>query len=334
MNWNISSNDKINHILTFFGSYQEAADKQGYYILPEDVFETTEQAFATVDALYTTGTPTFYGQTTTKSGPVAAIGGYLSGYFDNESKNEVTLAGFCQQLTFDGDNIASTIDNIWSSAYSSIEQANMIINKLSVSTKINDDNKRVLTAEAKFFRAFNYFFLVRYFGEIPLVNEAKTWQESSKSSIADIYHFIINDLNTAIEHLSIQSSRISPLIAKTLLCDVYLTASGYPLQANYYQQSAMLARDIIENGAANDSICGVSAYKTLYNQNCSELIYSYVPSENTFSALSFSKSAALSKEQFIEEVWKERLSEFPLEMKLWNDIQRTRKYPIPAQDEN
>lgn len=305
---------------------------------------------------------------------------------------------------------------------------------------------------------------MRYFGEIPLLNEGEKWQEDSKSSIADIYHFIINDLNTAIEHLSPQNSRISPMIAKTLLCDLYLTASGYPLQANYYQQSAMLARDIIQNGSytlvANDSLRGVSAYKTLYNQNSSELIYSYLPSKNTFSALSFSKSdsswgvfstdmnnaykpmkeflniydteldlragegeffhsfykyekgdrtviqsfehspciwfdnksdgsdsmassknisiyrfaevlliaaeaiaqtegvtsqaieyvakirsraypkideseitsqlAGLTKEQFIEEVWKERLREFPLEMKLWSDIQRTRKYPIPV----
>lgn len=437
-------------------------------ILPEDVFETSEQAIAAVDTLYTTGTPTFYGQATTKSGPVAAIGGYLSGYFDNESKNEVKLAEFCQQLTFDNNNIASTIDNIWNSAYSSIGQSNVIIKKLTVSTKIDDKNKRELIAEAKFFRAFNYFFLVRYFGEIPLVDEGQRWQESNKSSIADVYSFIINDLNAAIEHLSTQNARISSLIAKTLLLDVYLTASGYPLQAHYYEQSAILARDIIQNGSytlvANDSIGGVSAYKTLYNQSSSELIYSYLPSENTFFALSFSKSAsswgvfstemnnaykpmkeflnvydteldiragegeffhsfykyekgdrtviqsfehspciwfdnksagsdsmaspksisiyrfaevlliaaeaiaqnegvtseavgyvakirsraypkvdeseiisqlaALSKEQFIEEVWKERLREFPLEMKLWNDIQRTRKYPIPLQGGN
>lgn len=34
LSWNVSSDDKINHLLTFFGSYQEAADKQGEYILP------------------------------------------------------------------------------------------------------------------------------------------------------------------------------------------------------------------------------------------------------------------------------------------------------------
>ncbi|MGL4328493.1 MAG: RagB/SusD family nutrient uptake outer membrane protein, partial [Tannerellaceae bacterium] len=35
----------------------------------------------------------------------------------------------------------------------------------------------------------------------------------------------------------------------------------------------------------------------------------------------------LNPQNFIEEVWSERLREFPLENKIWWDIQRTRKYP-------
>lgn len=34
LSWNLSADEKANHLLTFFGSYQEAADKQGQYILP------------------------------------------------------------------------------------------------------------------------------------------------------------------------------------------------------------------------------------------------------------------------------------------------------------
>ncbi|MDR0510267.1 MAG: RagB/SusD family nutrient uptake outer membrane protein, partial [Rikenellaceae bacterium] len=35
-------------------------------------------------------------------------------------------------------------------------------------------------------------------------------------------------------------------------------------------------------------------------------------------------------EEFLEQVWTERLREFPLEMKIWTDVQRTRKYPVAA----
>ena len=43
-----------------------------------------------------------------------------------------------------------------------------------------------------------------------------------------------------------------------------------------------------------------------------------------------SELAVLSKEQFIEEVWKERLRELPLSFKIWPDIQRTRMYPVTS----
>ena len=41
-----------------------------------------------------------------------------------------------------------------------------------------------------------------------------------------------------------------------------------------------------------------------------------------------SELLALSKEKFIEECWNERLREFPLEFKMWDDIVRTKKFPV------
>jgi hypothetical protein len=45
-----------------------------------------------------------------------------------------------------------------------------------------------------------------------------------------------------------------------------------------------------------------------------------------------SELSALNVDEFIEEVWAERLREFPLEMKIWPDIQRTRKYPLTSSE--
>ena len=36
----------------------------------------------------------------------------------------------------------------------------------------------------------------------------------------------------------------------------------------------------------------------------------------------------LSVDEFVREVWRERLRELPLEFKIWSDIQRTRKFPV------
>ncbi|MBO7318278.1 MAG: RagB/SusD family nutrient uptake outer membrane protein, partial [Bacteroidales bacterium] len=38
--------------------------------------------------------------------------------------------------------------------------------------------------------------------------------------------------------------------------------------------------------------------------------------------------AALSKDAFIEECWKERLRELPFDFKIWDDIVRTKKFPV------
>ena len=46
----------------------------------------------------------------------------------------------------------------------------------------------------------------------------------------------------------------------------------------------------------------------------------------------YSDLSALDRDRFVEEVWAERLREFPFEMKIWPDIQRTRKYPVTASD--
>src|SRR5690606_7541898 len=38
--------------------------------------------------------------------------------------------------------------------------------------------------------------------------------------------------------------------------------------------------------------------------------------------------AGLSPEEFVEEVWTERLRELVFEFRTWFDVQRTRKYPV------
>ena len=38
--------------------------------------------------------------------------------------------------------------------------------------------------------------------------------------------------------------------------------------------------------------------------------------------------AALSKEAFVEECWKERLRELPFDFKIWDDCVRTGKFPV------
>src|SRR5690606_6237627 len=104
---------------------------------------------------------------------------------------------------------------------------------------ISESESRQLLAEAKFFRAFNYFFLVKTFGGVPLITKPYTNTEGiyvERSPAEAIYALIVDDLNAAVEGglgttpFPMNGFRITRGAAATLLADVQLQMAGYPLQ--------------------------------------------------------------------------------------------------------
>jgi starch-binding outer membrane protein, SusD/RagB family len=94
-------------------------------------------------------------------------------------------------------------NNLWINAYSSIYRTNAIIEGLSTYSGVNDSLKSQLIGEARFIRAFCYFYLVNLFGEVPLVyttNYHKT-KLLSRSSVDDVYTKIMEDLKDADSRL-------------------------------------------------------------------------------------------------------------------------------------
>jgi len=130
-------------------------------------------------------------------------------------------------------NISSLYNNI----YSSLGNINNTLKKLSDSG-IDDDVRANFEGQLKFFRAFYYFELVRFFGDVIIVTEPINSPEEaytfSRSPASEVYDLIEGDLNFAISSLpdpgSISSSeigRISKGAALSLLGKVYLTKKQY-----------------------------------------------------------------------------------------------------------
>ncbi len=106
-------------------------------------------------------------------------------------------------------------------------------------------------AQAKYFRAYHYFDMVRVFGEVPLRNHVPAPEECDipKSSEEDIYKQIISDLEYAIANLPTHSQwgeagngRVSKETAEGLLSIVYLTRQEYDNALKY-------AEEVISSGA-------------------------------------------------------------------------------------
>jgi hypothetical protein len=447
-------------------------------VLPEQpepaAFETVESISTAVDALYRTGAPTFFGESTATDGPMAAAGGYLSGLFYNESGSGVSEN--CRQLALDGAAMTGYVDKVWKQAYAAIAQCNDVINNASKTPDLTDEDAGLWVAEARFFRAFNYFYLAKAFGGVPVVTKGSIPANAQKSDLSKVYELIVADLMAAVADLPDEAFvkndfRVARTSAQTLLADVYLTMSGWPLKQDHYKQAAQTAGAVIKSGkhtlAANGTTSGTSAYNKLRTQKDNpEYIYSYktagISASRSLAALCLSKDAsnwgvlktgtdnaympsqallavydpyydlrvkdqqffhsfckydkngrtviqtfgtmpywwfdrealfgsgtaqqdviiyryaevlliaaeaiamcegvtaeaagyladvrtraytkldrqticdglaALDRDKFLEELWTERLREFPFEMKIWPDIQRTRKYPVTSSDD-
>jgi hypothetical protein len=124
----------------------------------------------------------------------------------------------------DGNNTPRA-ENMWNNFYLSIRNANIVIQNVPNGKKISDANKAKYTAEAKFLRALNYFFLVRNWSGVPIRTEENMSEIEIKRNTADeVYQRIYEDLTFAEENLPDNAQlpgKPSKWAAKTLLADVY-----------------------------------------------------------------------------------------------------------------
>jgi hypothetical protein len=128
---------------------------------------------------------------------------------------------------------------VWTTAYQAIYGSNAVIEGIEASNspKLSTNARTKLTAEAKFVRAFSYFYLVNFFGDIPLtltVDFNKT-VKMPRTPASEVYAQIIKDLQDAKSVLAADFSgangnqRIRPnkWAAAALLARVYLYTGDY-----------------------------------------------------------------------------------------------------------
>ena len=160
--------------------------------------------------------------------------------------------------------------------------------------------KNQTVGECLLWKAMAYFYLVRTFGDVPIVHDnatmitAGTYNEQPKVKKADVYEYIVMTLEKAIELLPEQCTqgRLDKYCAKGLLAKVYLAKAGVNGQLNSadLQMAANLSKDVIDN-------CGRSLEKnycdcfTLEGNNSPEnmiawrwVVSSQWTSQNTFQS--------------------------------------------------
>ena len=121
----------------------------------------------------------------------------------------------------------TAIQELWRRGYHGIYRANVIINSSGVESATANRYR----AEAKFLRAYYYFELVRFFGDVPLITSTLTPDEYSQARVEteEVYQQMEKDLSEAIPDLPVKSElttyelgRVTKGAAQSLLGKIYL----------------------------------------------------------------------------------------------------------------
>lgn len=152
------------------------------------------------------------------------------------SADELAVRAAQDRVDFQENNLVAANDivraSVWAPAYKYIYYANAFLEGLSASAKLTPEVKHKFEGEARFLRAFIYFYLTNLFGDIPLIlgTDYETNNVAGKASSPEVYRQIIADLDEAqqllpatFEHDDLYGrTRAGKYAAKALLARVYL----------------------------------------------------------------------------------------------------------------
>lgn len=232
-------------LIAFLGCADIELNKKSPSLLNPDTFFTTESEFeaalgGTFRALYSDYVGFDYGY------PLIMTSGA------EDVRSDAGIFQNLDRLSPNGSD--QSILNVWRQLYQSIANANAIIGNIKNAKNIPEKRLNELEGQAKFIRAFNFFYLVRWFGEVQITtfeNQSDV-ENLPQSSVEEIYAVIISDLQDAEVKLpSTFSDRGRPTkyAAKALMAKVYLTMAGWPLEdISKYENAKNKAKEVIDAG--------------------------------------------------------------------------------------
>jgi starch-binding outer membrane protein, SusD/RagB family len=134
---------------------------------------------------------------------------------------------------------------LWADSYNGIARANLVIQNIGKVEFANPDRRASLEAEARFWRAWHYFNLVRLYGDVPIIEVIVTTLEEAfqfvnRRPVAEVYErMILPDIAFAVENskpkAGVAAGRAAKGAALMLQAKVFLTLQNLPQAKNSLQ---------------------------------------------------------------------------------------------------
>ena len=172
------------------------------------------------------------------------------------------------------------IASAWVGDYAAIAKANLLLEKLEEKGKqvlLQDSIVTQYQAEARFLRGFCYFDLVRWFGEVPIIDKsiaAEQGKDYPRKPVKEVYDFILQDLDFAMAHLPKSYAaealgHATKWAAEGIAAQAYMAMSGptYDIKGpglgvNEWGKAYELLNDIVLKGG----FALESDYETIFRQ--------------------------------------------------------------------
>lgn len=178
----------------------------------------------------------------------------------------------------------SPVNLLWQSSYQKIARCNNFLEHIDA-VKMDATQKAAMIAEVKTIRAYDYFYLAFYWGDVPLVtkllsiNEANSVTRTPRNEMID---FVLTELQSAINDLpeirpDKEKGRITKAAALAILGRVQMSERLWPDAVKTYKQ-------IIDMNIYKID----PQFKTLFEvagENSSEIILSLKRMQNVFGTL-------------------------------------------------
>ncbi len=211
--------------------------------------------------------PSFFNSPAGVLGGIAGVYNEIRGQWGTEGFSSEMQAGtdeFIQGAssgggpihTFNGLN-STNFGSAWGAAFTSINTINGVL-KFGQNIDLPEATKNQYLAQAKFLRAFWYFYLVQTWGDVPLHTEFITLpsQSAKRDPAAEVYKLIIKDLTEAAAALPDKPT--APFLGKAatkptalfFLAKAYLTRGWLTNSQADFAEAAKISNEIITNKAA------------------------------------------------------------------------------------
>jgi hypothetical protein len=227
----------------------------------DNYYNTAEQVYGATGILYNRAWNDWSDKAFTSVGDV--LGGTVSG-----------VAGNTQYNSFYNFNIQSTdglIGSTWNACYDAAGRASVLIQTFKTKQGQIGDQPflTVGIAEARFIRAFAYFYIGRAFGDVPIVDNPLELTKPGKNLVPrylqkDVLRFAIEDLQFAeanLPEIPYQVGRVTSIAATGMMAKIYLYLKDY-------DNAKAKAKEVIDYATAHPDRVGLHPdYQELFTSS-------------------------------------------------------------------